>query len=278
MTAPYEDRLHRVLGYIHDNPAGDLSLDQLADVAAMSRFHWHRVFHAMTGETCAAAVRRIRLHRAACWLVQTDDSIPRVAAQAGFESVQSFGRNFRAAFGMTPGAFRKQGEVTAPLSLKSKQEFTMYNVELRHEAPKRIVGLPHAGPYLEVGRVFEQVSASFTARNLWPHARGMVGLYYDDPNAVAPEQLRSFGGVVVSEDLPLPDGLQEGHTTECETAILRYTGPYAGLKSAYDYLYGVWLPQSGREAADAPCYEVYLNSPADTAPEELITEICLPLS
>ncbi|MFT5345881.1 MAG: AraC family transcriptional regulator, partial [Dinoroseobacter sp.] len=55
MSAAYETRLRRVLAYIHDNPAGDLSLDTLADVAAMSRFHWHRVFHGMTGETCAAA-------------------------------------------------------------------------------------------------------------------------------------------------------------------------------------------------------------------------------
>ena len=70
MAASYEDRMLRVVAYIHDNPAGDLSLDALADVAAMSRFHWHRVFHAMTGETCAQAVRRVRLHRASVMLVQ----------------------------------------------------------------------------------------------------------------------------------------------------------------------------------------------------------------
>ncbi|MEM9127216.1 MAG: AraC family transcriptional regulator, partial [Pseudomonadota bacterium] len=72
MATSYEDRVLRVLAYIHENPAGDLSLDALADVAAMSRFHWHRVFRALTGETCAQAVRRIRLHRAAGWLVRTD--------------------------------------------------------------------------------------------------------------------------------------------------------------------------------------------------------------
>lgn len=44
MPNSYEKRLIRVLEYIHANPAGDLSLDALADVAAMSRFHWHRVF------------------------------------------------------------------------------------------------------------------------------------------------------------------------------------------------------------------------------------------
>ena len=95
----YEKRMLRVLAYIHANPAGDLSLDTLADVAAMSRFHWHRVFQAMTGETCAQATRRIRLHRAACWLVQTDDTIAQVAKRCGYPSAQSFTRAFSEAFG-----------------------------------------------------------------------------------------------------------------------------------------------------------------------------------
>jgi len=73
----------RVLKHIHTNPDADLSLDALADVAAMSRFHWHRVFSAMTGETCARAVRRIRLNRAACWLVSTEWSVPDIAGRIG---------------------------------------------------------------------------------------------------------------------------------------------------------------------------------------------------
>ena len=85
----------RVWRHIHDNPAGDLSLDQLADVAAMSRFHWHRVFHAMTGETCAQAVRRLRLYRAARWLIHKDWPVAEVAARAGYPNVNSFTRAFR---------------------------------------------------------------------------------------------------------------------------------------------------------------------------------------
>src|SRR5262245_16154905 len=76
----YEARLLRVLAYIHDNLDGDLSLDRLADVACMSRFHWHRVFRAMTGETLADAVRRIRLSRAANALVSEERPIEEIAA------------------------------------------------------------------------------------------------------------------------------------------------------------------------------------------------------
>ena len=276
-TNPYEKRILRVLDYIYENPGADLSLDNLADIAAMSRFHWHRVFHGMTGETCANAVRRIRLHRAACVLVQSEKPIARIAKEVGFDTVQSFGRGFRAAYGMTPSAFRNRGDLVAHMHIKTDQEYQMYDVTLKNAPALKIAGLPHTGAYLAIGKVFEDVSATFTARNLWPLARGMSGVYYDDPNAVPEAELRSFAGVVVAEDTPIPDGLQAVTTHAGKTAVLTFKGPYAGLKGAYDYLFGNWLPNSGEEAADAPSYESYLNSPMDTAPDELVTEICLPL-
>ncbi|MEX0337673.1 MAG: GyrI-like domain-containing protein, partial [Arenibacterium sp.] len=60
-------------------------------------------------------------------------------------------------------------------------------------------------------------------------------------------------------------------------AVLRLKGPYSGVQAAYDHLYGQWFAASGEEPADAPPYELYLNTPMDTAPEDLITEIHAPL-
>ena len=102
MAGSYEDRILRVVKYIHEHPAGDLSLDRLADVAAMWRFHWHRVFHAMMGETCVEMVRRVRLHQAALRLVQGTDPVAEIATQVGYPTPQSFSRAFRAAYGLTP--------------------------------------------------------------------------------------------------------------------------------------------------------------------------------
>ena len=115
MPGRYENRLMRVPAYIHDNPGGDLSLGRLAGEAAMSRFHWHRVFRAMTGETCARAVRRIGLHRAAHLLVQGNAPVAEVAAQCGYPNPASFARAFAAAHGVRPGAFREAGRLLASL-------------------------------------------------------------------------------------------------------------------------------------------------------------------
>lgn len=274
---PYEDRILRVLNYIYDNPGSDLSLDSLADVAAMSRFHWHRVFQAMTGESCAQAVRRVRMHRAAFWLVQTDLPIAKIARQVGYNNSQSFSRTFRDVFKATPRAVRET-QSKHPITFKPKQgDPNMFDVKIGASPQRRLAAQRHKGPYTEIGKSFEQVSAVFTTRNLWPHARGMVGVYFDDPNTVAVDQLRSCAGVEVGADFAIPDTLEEVVIDASEAAVLTLKGPYTGLQQAYDWFYGQWLPQSGRMPADQPSYEVYLNSMMDTAPADLLTEIHMPL-
>ncbi|GFE66384.1 AraC family transcriptional regulator [Litoreibacter roseus] len=277
MQGPYEDRLMRVLDYIHDNPTEDLSLDALSDIAAMSRFHWHRVFHAMTGETCAAAARRIRLHRAACWLVQKDGPVAEVAKACGYQSPQSFTRAFSQMYRMSPAAFRNRGELRSPLPKPEKGEYPMFPVEVTDQPPRRLAAIPHTGPYLEIGKTFEKASTLFTTRELWPQAQGMVGVYYDDPNAIAAEDLSSHAGIAVSSEMDMPADFDEITIRGGKYAVMHYKGPYAGLKAAYDHLYGNWLPTSGEEPDNAPPIEIYLNSPREVEPDALLTDVCVPL-
>lgn len=277
MRSDYEKRMLRVLEYIHANPAGDLSLDALADVAAMSRFHWHRVFHAMTGETCAQAVRRMRLNRAAFWLRQSDTGIAGIAASVGYPSPQSFGRAFRAAYGMTPKRFRETGAAEAPCLLSHERSHPMYDVSVETAPARHLVGLAHKGPYLEIGGTYEKLGAIAASRGLWPDVTAMIGIYLDDPGTVPAADLRAFAGLELRPGMDSPKGLDTRDIPEGTAARLRLIGPYTGLPAAYDYLYGEWLPQSGCDPADAPCYEVYVNHPGDTAQSDLITDIYLPL-
>ena len=60
-------------------------------------------------------------------------------------------------------------------------------------------------------------------------------------------------------------------------AVLSHKGPYSDMRAAYDWLFGVWLPESGYELRDAPTLEAYLNDPSQTAPAELLSEILLPI-
>lgn len=277
MSGTYEKRVLRVLDYIHDHPAGDLSLDALADVAAMSRFHWHRVFRGITGETVAEAVRRIRMYRAAHWLLQTDWSIDHIAERVGYPNPKSFTRAFRDSFGLTPSSFRERGEPRFYTQTNRHGDKSMYHVEISDQPDRRLAAMQHHGAYPEIGRTFEKLAATITARDLWPQAGPMVGVYYDDPSAVAESDLKSHAGFTISNTADVGEPLEEVRLSGGKMAVLHFKGHYAGLPAAYDYLFAKWLPESGEEAADAPSFEVYLNSPMSVSPDELLTEICLPL-
>jgi len=277
LSQSYENRVLRVLQYIHENPAGDLSLDALSDVALMSRFHWHRVFQAMTGETCAQAVRRIRMYRASSWLLSSKKPIAEIAGSVGYPNIQSFTRAFNETFGVPPATFRKNGKHGIPRVQKSKGNFTMFDVQTETMPEKRLAALLHKGSYEGIGKCFEQLAKTASTENLWSRSAGMIGVHYNDPNVVNEDGLRAHAGLVITDREPVPEAMDEVVLPAGPCAVLQYKGPYASIKVAYDFLYGDWLPKSGKEPADLPPYEVYLNDPADTPESELLTSIVVPL-
>lgn len=279
MQAGYEKRMLRVLDRIHEDPAGDLSLDALAEVAAKSPYHWHRVFRAVTGETLAEAVRRIRLHRAACWLVQTDMALAEVARRAGYGSLRSLSRAFRAHYGLTPAAFRARGTYF-PASQQPDRKGVplMFPVEINDQPARRLATIPHKGPYPEIGRAFDKLHAVLATNGLGDRACGLAAVYFDDPASVAPSELRSAAAVEVGEDFAIEAPLEEVRLPAGRHAVMHVTGPYSQLTDAYDALYCTWLPTSGEEPGPSPAFEVYRNTPRDTRPDALLTDIMLPLA
>lgn len=153
----------------------------------------------------------------------------------------------------------------------------MHPITIRTEAPIRLAALPHRGAYFEISRAFQKLSAVMASRDLFRSAGRMIGVFCDDPQSVAEADLRSRAGFEVKSQADLSAPLEEVTLPGGRQAVLTYKGPYAGLPAAYDELFGIWLPQSGEEPADSPSFEVYLNTPMDTAPEDLITELHLPL-
>jgi AraC family transcriptional regulator len=277
MTASFEKRLHRVIDHIHDNPAGDLSLDALADVAALSRFHFHRLYRMVIGETAAQSVRRIRLNKAAVALVQSKAALGQIAKAVGYANLASFNRAFADAYGITPLAFRKRGELRPFTKLNQPKVIQMYPIEIREEPVRKLAAVPHKGPYHEISRAFQNLSTTMAQRALFGHAGAMIGVFYDDPQSVPAADLRSHAAFEITGQVTIAAPLETVTLRGGRHAVLTYKGPYAGLPAAYDQLYAVWLPSSGDEPADSPSFEVYLNSPMDTAPNDLLTELYLPL-
>jgi AraC family transcriptional regulator len=154
----------------------------------------------------------------------------------------------------------------------------MYPVTISDEPARRVVGLPHIGPFPEVGPVFQKVAEAIGAAGLWPKARGGVMVSYSDPDVTPAAELQSFAGVILSDDTPCPAGLEERTLAAGRHAVLEMTGPYSDLAAAWGWLYGDWMAAEGERPAAAPAYEIYLNDPSNTPPEALRTDLYAPLA
>ena len=278
--ASYERRFQRVIDYVHENLERELDLMQLAEIACMSPYHWHRIYQSFYGESLAATVKRLRLQRAAGLLAKTEQSIDLIARACGYPNLQSFTRIFSNVYGMPPAKYRKQGSHTQFSSPPSLRSHMMFTVVIKDTDAMHLLGLPHQGDYMGIGQAFDQLQGIAASRQLFgPNSRS-IGIYWDDPSSVEEAQLRSCACLVVSAEQQANQAkapLQAYDIAAAKCAVLQYQGPYSDMHAAYEWLFGVWLPASGFEAADVAVYEEYLNDPRETAPLDLRTDIYLTL-
>ena len=203
----YSARISRVVDYLHDHLEDELNLDILADVAAMSRWHWHRVYTAMQGETVAATVRRLRLSRAADRLANSDADIDGIARRAGYTTAEAFGRAFKQSYAMTPAAYRDRGSHALFKAANRVSDATGFVVEIVTLPAMHCVSIPHKGSYMLISRAFEQLFASTGPAGLVTRKSRMIGVYYDDPDSVETDDLRSAACLAIDAGRQVPQGL-----------------------------------------------------------------------
>ncbi|WP_314274823.1 AraC family transcriptional regulator [Actinomyces naeslundii] len=276
----YQRQLDAVTDYIYAHLDDDLSLETLAHVSGFSRYHWHRIYRAVRGETAAQTVRRLRLERAAAMLTETSWPVERIAWKAGFTGTEVFSRAFLRSYGTTPSRFRNDGRAASSGSSMMScgsgltspvREAPGWPVRVEARCGYRLAVSEHRGSYMDIGRAFSRVRDRVSSGSL------MVAIYEDDPDAVPPADLRSAAGTVVDPGTRIPHDLAERLVPAGRYAIMRYVGPYSSMHVAYLWLYGQWLPSSGEEPRDHPVIEEYLTDPATTPPVHAVTDILLPL-
>jgi AraC family transcriptional regulator len=275
----YGRRIARAMALITADPRHAPSLEEMAETAAFSPFHFHRLYRELTGETPAETLARERLSRAAAMLARGGIGVAAVARACGYGSAAAFTRAFRAAYGLPPGTYRDQGGIGAPLPhpTRTEEENAMFDVQIREEPALRLATLPHRGPYAQIGTVFDRLMAWGVARGLVRDETRFIALYHDDPVSVAEAELRSEAGFTVGSEVQASEGVTIRELPATRVAVLVFKGPYAELEPAYTWLYRDWLPGSGEEPADQPPREDYLNDPRALPPSEWLTAVMLPL-
>jgi AraC family transcriptional regulator len=277
-VASYATRIARVHDHIANHLDDVLDLDRLADVAALSRWHFLRIYREMTGETTAGTVRRLRLHRAAVELVQRDTPLAKVARRAGYGSLAAFARAFAADYGAPPGTYRLRRRLDPPLPLHHHKESIMYQVSIEPFDGVRLAAITHRGDYQQIGTAFERVVAWAMKSGLGRDRLRSFGVYYDDPQSVPVQDLRAEAGIAVASDISCDGDVHAVDIPAGPCATVLHKGPYAELPRSYQFLFREWLPTSGQVPRDFPCFEEYLNDPRTLPPTEWLTRVYLPLA
>jgi AraC family transcriptional regulator len=283
----YYERIVRTLVYIQQHLDEDLELDAVASVAAFSKFHFHRIFRGLVGESLAEHVRRLRLERAAGSLKRLDRPVTDIALEAGFETHESFTRAFGAMFGVSPSSYRAAHK-PAPESASGTHldNVSGYHppehgdpppMEIKELPPMRVVFLRHVGPYDQVGGTWGRLMSWAGPRGLLGPGTRMIGMVHDDPDVTPPDKVRYDAAVTV--DRPVQPEREIGflEIPGGKYAVFTHRGPYNDLGRSYQQIYGGWLPNSGYELRESPAFEQYMNSPMNTRPEDLVTLIHVPL-
>lgn len=289
----YRARILAVLVFIQQHLDEALALEELAAVAHFSPFHFHRVFRGLVGESVKEHVRRLRLERAAHQLRHTGQPITELALGAGYESLEAFSRAFHKLFGQTPTDYRLLRRVAAYgpaisgihyVTEGALDDFrpaqpraTPLTVRIETLPEMRIAFIRHVGPYEQTDAAYAKLMGWAGRRGLLKQGTDVFGIAYDDPQVTAAERLRYDAALVVPSEVGPEGEISIQTISGGKYAVATHQGPYETLGETYARLCGEWIPHSGREVSPAPALEFYRNTPTDTAPAELITDIYMRL-
>lgn len=287
----YQERVLRVLVHIQQHLDEARDPEHLARIAGFSMYHFHRIFRALVGESLASHYRRLRLERAAVYLRATDKAITQLAFDAGYETHEAFTRAFRAQFGMAPTEFRAERayphvagqrvHYVADGALESFEPVPWEDVQMDAKfvelEPFRVAFMRHVGPYQEVGALWQRFGGWAGMNGLFKPGKRVLGMAHDDPEVTPPDKIRYDACIEVDESFQPSGEVGVQEVRGGAYAMTVHEGPYDGLANTYCTLMGQWLPAQSRETADAPCFEIYVNNPMDTKPEDLRTEVYVPV-
>jgi AraC family transcriptional regulator len=250
----------KALRYIESHLAGALTLDEIAGVAGVSRFHMVRAFAAATGFSVMRYVRARRLSEAARALAGGAPDILSLALEADYGSHEAFTRAFRDHFGVTPEAVR----ASRPDTIKLQEPIVMDSTLIDNLQPPRF---ETSTPLLVAGlgeRYTWESGAAIPGQ--WqrfqqavPDIPGRIGrvAYGVCCNGDDAGNFDYIAGVEVSDFSDLPREFAKVRIPEQRYAVFTHKDHISTIRRTVNTIWNAWLPASGLKAADAPNFERY---------------------
>jgi AraC family transcriptional regulator len=253
--------VQKAVWFVESHFASDISLDDVAAIAGLSRHHMVRAFAAATGRSVMRYVRARRLSAAARALADGAPDILAVALDAGYGSHEAFTRAFRDQFGITPEALRARRHLD---DIDLVEPIRMDETLIADLEPPRFVD----GKPLLIAGVGERYNDESVAAipALWQRfhqqrdaiprqvGRAAYGVCY---NCDDHGNLDYLAGVEVADFSDLPSEFARLRIPARRYAVFSHREHVSTVRRTWKTIVTVWLPQSGYEMADAPDFERY---------------------
>jgi AraC family transcriptional regulator len=290
-SSEYAQRINRVIDYLRGNLDRQVKLKELARVACLSEFHFHRIFGAVSGETLNNFTSRLRLEKAARLLRYSGQSVTDIALDCGFSSSATFSRSFRSGYDTSPSQFRKNGKIKKSKICKELAREDEYGLPMSAEEklaafPVRLLDIPERQvAYIRVTNAFDldRLLAAVKTMVEWAKSQNifsqgvLFGMTVDDPH-VTPKHLYRYE-VCLASSFPFKcrEGMSKLKMPAMRYAVIKVSGDIHKVATAWDYLYRDWLINSAYEPEHAPALEVFLDKDSATDWSHFELELCLPV-
>ena len=151
--------------------------------------------------------------------------------------------------------------------------------EIRTVDPIPVIFARRTGPYAEAAAAaFGAVCGFAGPRGLFGPTTRMIGISHDDPHVTDAAKLRYDACVTVDREVKAEGEIGAKTIAGGRYAVFVHAGAYESFQRTYDEIFRGWLPASGEQLREEPCFEVYLTDPARCRPEEMRTEIWIPIA
>ena len=274
----YIQRINKAVAYINDHLDESLDLKNLAEVAALSEFHFHRVFKALKGESIGAHISRLRIEAAARLLRYSALSIEDIAFNIGYEAPAALSKAFKNQYGITPTQYRTNKDIYIMKKEIINPDLALKAPKIMELEPKNLIYVALTGEYgtLDYDKAYEQLWAVVKSQKLFTKGIESICVSYDDPKITEASLQRSEVSLSIHKHAD-PEG-----EVSCKTlaggkyAVFFYQGSYTHLSAVYDAAMR-WVIDSEYEVREEPTFEKYLNDSRRTPEEKLKTEVYIPI-
>jgi AraC family transcriptional regulator len=287
----YNRRIEAAIEYIDRNLDEELELERIARAAHFSPFHFHRIFRAFRGEPLGVFITRRRVEAAARLLSEGGLPVETIAYRVGFGVPSSLTKAFQRFYGITPSEYRSTKIIDIMKTSQTDRLVGLGAPRIVERKPKTALCVPFRGDYkqLDYPGAFAKMWALVKKQGLDGAEIEHIGIFRNDPKVTDAADLRTDVCLVVDRPAVPENGVEVITVAGGKYAVFTHTGPYNEVQAVYDAIYGEWVPANcdcedcncGGNCTcalrDEPVFEKYVNDPEQVAPENLETEIYIPI-